>query len=373
MDEMHANRPPVPKEEPQENKWLAGEDFVARPPRCTVETGSAQAEDTPLHDAAADGDVKKVRAWLDLGVDVNAQNRNGNTALHIASREGKADVVRLLRAQSGIDETIENSFGQTPAACAKDKAVKAAFAETPRKSGLRSVPKTPSMPQRAGFALEYANNIGIDFSADDESAVRSMLLFICWAVIGGMMASIPGLVPLYIAAVVAPAFTLMMVAEHFHAKNRREHKLMKAVSEGKLDEVSARLREGANPNGCGYGYPLHEAVKTGNAEIVRKLLACGADPNVRDEEGYTPLFRAVQSESRELADVLRASPHTDLDIPNNEGQTARDFLHMVDGREGESETDRFLREFKQEDARATKKPRMPSPRRKSPQGPEPKP
>lgn len=39
--------------------------------------------------------------------------------------------------------------------------------------------------------------------------------------------------------------------------------------------------------------PLHNATITGSVEIVSKLLVCGAEPNVTNSFGLTPLYIAV--------------------------------------------------------------------------------
>jgi hypothetical protein len=50
---------------------------------------------------------------LDAGVDVNFQNNDGATALHIASFFCRVEIVKMLLA-AGADKTIKNKFGATP-------------------------------------------------------------------------------------------------------------------------------------------------------------------------------------------------------------------------------------------------------------------
>jgi len=45
---------------------------------------------------------------------LNARDKDGNTALHLAARLGRATVVRLLLDQDGVNDSIMNLQGQTP-------------------------------------------------------------------------------------------------------------------------------------------------------------------------------------------------------------------------------------------------------------------
>jgi ankyrin repeat protein len=50
--------------------------------------------------------------------------------------------------------------------------------------------------------------------------------------------------------------------------------------------------------------PLHSAVAARNAEIVRLLIAAGADVNARQQDDFTPLMAARQNGDAEIEQML---------------------------------------------------------------------
>lgn len=63
-----------------------------------------------LSQAAVEGRVDEISVLLCHGLDVNAVNKEGDTALHLASRHGQKEVVQRL-ADAFPNETIENNRG----------------------------------------------------------------------------------------------------------------------------------------------------------------------------------------------------------------------------------------------------------------------
>ena len=57
-------------------------------------SGSAAAE--PIHEAAKEGDLAKVKILIAEGSDVNVRDENGLAPLHIAAYKGYKDVAELL-------------------------------------------------------------------------------------------------------------------------------------------------------------------------------------------------------------------------------------------------------------------------------------
>jgi hypothetical protein len=59
--------------------------------------------------------------------------------------------------------------------------------------------------------------------------------------------------------------------------------------DGLLHEVKTALKQGEDVSQLGkvYGSALHAAAVNGHLEIVKLLIACGADANARDRDGMT--------------------------------------------------------------------------------------
>ena len=75
---------------------------------------AAQAGSTPLHWAARGGHIECVTQLLAVSnVEVNAQNKMGDTALHGSAWKGEAQVTAML-LEKGAHTNIKNNDDQTP-------------------------------------------------------------------------------------------------------------------------------------------------------------------------------------------------------------------------------------------------------------------
>lgn len=89
------------------------------------------------------------------------------------------------------------------------------------------------------------------------------------------------------------------------------------------------LQEGANPNIADNRgrTPLIAAVEIGFVEGVEALVEAGARMDIANETGETPLIAAVHARNIELIEVL-VSAGADPDRADNAGRTARDYAGM---------------------------------------------
>jgi ankyrin repeat protein len=129
--------------------------------------------------------------------------------------------------------------------------------------------------------------------------------------------------PLLLAAMLlaAPVLTPPVTAQG----QSEGYKFLQAVRDAKNDEVLAMLgRPGATPinaRDVSTGETaLHIVVRRGDATYTRYLLSKGADANLRDGKGNTPLLLAAQLSQADLIPILvagKANPN----LANASGET----------------------------------------------------
>ena len=70
--------------------------------------------------------------------------------------------------------------------------------------------------------------------------------------------------------------------------------------------------------------PIQSATAAGHDQVVNMLLQVGADPNVREQGGYTPLHAAAQNGDEEMIRTLIYGG-ADLTLKSDDGKTALDL------------------------------------------------
>jgi len=208
---------------------------------------------SPLHQAAADGQIERVKALLSEGADVNVRHIDRETPLHYAARRGHREIVEVLLAH-GADVNIGAEYNMT--------------------------------------AAEYA--------IDGNQTEIVQLLVSKGADIS----------PLHLALYLKDEAKARSLIQAGVDVNRRTPNgtapLDRAVGAGFKDIAELLIAKGADVNAKGnWGWtPLHSAVY-GHKDIVALLIAKGADVRARDGSGRTPLAYAQNEGYTEIVELLR--------------------------------------------------------------------
>ena len=232
----------------------------------------AAAVDAPLVEAARSGDTERVRALLAQGVDANAPDGDGTTALHwSALNDDVASGEALVAAGARVDAA--NRFDATPLAIASEN----------------------------GSAAFIA--LLLDGGADPN-----------WATPEGETA-------LMTAARTGRADALRVLLDRGADPNRREGwrgqtALMWAAAENHLSAAAALIEAGADVSARSDGgfTPLLFAVRAGYVGLAGNLLAAGAGADEKLPDGTSALVLATKNAHYELGALLLdagADPNAD--------------------------------------------------------------
>jgi ankyrin repeat protein len=290
---------------------------------------------TPLHRAARDGNIEKLRELLEQGgADVNAQVRSkeerspewGSTPLHYAVRDGHIDVVRLL-IEKGADVNAANDRGVTPlhraiynvqiAKLLLDAGAKVDAAdergETPLHwSAMDGAPDTVALLLDSNAAVAAADHQGrtpLHVAAEhaNESFAKALLTHKA----GADVADRFGVTPLHLASLNGDEPLVAALLDAGAAPNAQDTfgvtALYEATRRSSAAVVSRLLQSNADPSLADvYGStPLHVAGRMGKAPVARLLLEAGADALAKAGPRGTPMDEAKRVGNRSVLAVMQ--------------------------------------------------------------------
>ena len=235
----------------------------------------------------ADGDVDAVRAAVQdsprlLATTVERDGQGGWTPLHLAVAEERADVVRLL-VEAGADVTARTEHGRDPLHTALESA-----------PGLAPLLRELGAPVDAASAAHLGD-------------------------VDRLHAELEGGAPLSDPVTGVDLLSL-------------------AAAGGAADSARALLDRGADADGGA----LHAAATSTRLELVRLLLAAGADVNRREPDtGRSPLHAAVAAGGRDAPDVVRLllDAGADVDATTADGASALDITRVSAARTRRDDAD----------------------------------
>lgn len=210
---------------------------------------------TALMLASWAGNKEIAAILLDGGADVNLADKDGNTSLMIALCEiGGRDVAQLLISK-GADINTKNNFGNTPLMIA-----------------FQNFPEIAELLISKGADI-YVKNRGGTTTLD------------------------------YAAALGKQKIVELIVSKGIDIASKNKA-LMAAASSGQKDTAGFLISNGASVayNKGHHGKtPLMEASERGHYGIAELLISAGADVNAKDYDGITPLIFTLKYGKREYA------------------------------------------------------------------------
>ncbi|XP_041444695.1 ankyrin repeat and KH domain-containing protein 1 isoform X2 [Xenopus laevis] len=340
-----------------------------------VEDRGNKGDITPLMAAASGGFVDIVKLLLAHSADVNAQSSTGNTALTYACAGGFVDVVKvLLKEGANIEDHNEN--GHTPLM----EAASAGHVEVARvllEFGAGINTHSNEFKESALTLACYKGHLDmvrflLEAGADQEHKTDEMHTALMEACMDGHVEVARLLLdsgaqvnmpadsfesPLTLAAcgghVELAALLIERGANLEEVNDEGYTPLMEAAREGHEEMVALLLAQGANINAqteetqetaltlaCCGGFsevsdflikagadielgcstPLMEAAQEGHLELVKYLLAAGANVQATTATGDTALTYACENGHTDVADVLLQSG-SDLEHESEGGRT----------------------------------------------------
>lgn len=251
---------------------------------------------TPLHMAAMVNSIAVAKTLLSKGAHIESKNKNGETALMLASCSGHTDMVRMLLAKGARINTQNNSLNSPLQAAAK-------YGFDDMIIVLLENGADVEMKDNEG-----RTSIGMAVGDNHLKCVRNILKLrkinlnkqYCDA----------GLTLLHIAAEQGNLEVTECLVGHgadIHGRNANNSKpIQSAAREGRINIVEYYLQKGLNVNepGLGNETPLHSAAATNQSTMVNYLLSKGANANAVNKEQLKPIDIAVYLSLKETVKIL---------------------------------------------------------------------
>ncbi|KAJ8386825.1 hypothetical protein AAFF_G00166200 [Aldrovandia affinis] len=308
-----------------------------------VQLKGGEALETPLHIAARVKEGEKVAEMLlKSGADVNAEQENGETAMHVAARHGGLQMMRAL-LEDGGDLTCRSKAGENPLHIAVRHChahiVQEIVSYLANRKCRREAELCVGQQNREGeTSLHLAAELRKEATHCDGEDVRIITTLMEYEADITAATKESGETPLHYCARVGNTDVLqemlssvrpswLQQAINRHAKNGWSPLLL-AAERGHTEVVRILLQNHARVDVFDeHGKAaLHLAAERGHEEIADVLLARKAFVNAKTKLGMTPLHLAAQGGSAGLVRMLVEAHAASIDALSLSKQTP---LHLA--------------------------------------------
>jgi ankyrin repeat protein len=253
---------------------------------------------TLLTRAAQAGDLLLVDALINCGATIYLPDQHGNNALHAAAKAGKWSVCSHLLALDANPNTSDRSSVSTLTYLAQ------AFARGDEQTAAFVASLLGSLLAK-GHRLDRVVNDPDALEEGTETTILEILR--------------------------SDLNRYVLYADFFHtdgvnhADNNGWTPLMFTAEKGHLTTVQALLSapgidiNAQKPDGI---TALHVAVKHGKDDVVKALINKGADVNIADNTGWTPLMFTAEKGPLTTMQALLSAPGIDINAQKSNGATA---------------------------------------------------
>ncbi|PFX28694.1 Transient receptor potential cation channel subfamily A member 1 [Stylophora pistillata] len=324
---------------------------------CTNTKEMVENEDlqnnTVLHLAAWNNDVKTAELCLENGANANSKKSDETSALHLAATRGNLEVAELLLSR-GASVDVKDGDSKTPlhraAMFNQTKFIELLMDKDAKLNARDGEGRSPFLNAVAAGHVEAARALlqhGADISATDllmktcvhlavENEKLKMLAMLLETREGTNNLSKADLwdrVPLHSAALTKDIKILEVLLSKQKQMSYRDvnyrtplHLAAESSSSKHVDMLARRMC-GVNDRDDLGRTPLHCAARKGQRKACLVLLSMGAEINSRDNISQTPLMLSVKGNHAKCVELL-LDYKASADLQDNDGDSA---LHMACG------------------------------------------
>jgi ankyrin repeat protein len=279
---------------------------------------------TPLHAAAENGDVATIGNLLADCGNPNVADDHKATPLHFASRHSHLDAMAVL-LKAGADHDARDADGDPPLEWAAEKgqiesikflAKNGANVNAKNESGRTTLQVAAELGQLE--IVKFLVMAGADVNAKDDGGRTALSLAVADRHIEVMS---------FLVSVGSKMSADALYYPVVHGEEDVVRSALKGVS-----NVNAKLTDALNYDNT----LLHEAARNGQLEIVKLLVAAGADLNPLNHSNRTPLFEAIDDDQIAVEDFLITLGG---DVKGGERSDRDQLLWHAVGTQGERRTE----------------------------------